>query len=106
MKHETRFLPAVILMEMISAGFLMSFIACSPLVKGTGEPTCTLETVVWAHMTNTKTHKVLYVRMGIHEELRTARTKPQLATGPQKCVVFGPVGWLINVRRRALNDIC
>lgn len=41
-----------------------------------------------------------------HEELRTATTKPQLATGPQKCVVFGPVGWLINVRRRALNDIC
>ena len=26
------------------------------------------------------------------EPLRTATTKPQLATGPQKCVVFGPVG--------------
>ena len=29
---------------------------------------------------------------------RTARTNPQLATGPQKCVVFGPVGLLMNAR--------
>ena len=29
---------------------------------------------------------------------RTARTNPQFATGPQKCVVLGPVGELINAR--------
>ena len=29
--------------------------------------------------------------------IRTAITKPQFATGPQKCVVVGPVGELINV---------
>ena len=30
-------------------------------------------------------------------EGRTAMTKPQFATGPQKCVVIGPVGLLMNV---------
>ena len=30
---------------------------------------------------------------------RPARTKPQFATGPQKCVVFGPVGELMNFIR-------
>jgi len=29
---------------------------------------------------------------------RTATTNPQFATGPQKCVVLGPVGELINAR--------
>ena len=30
----------------------------------------------------------------------TASTNPQLATGPQKCVVLGPVGELMNCMRR------
>jgi hypothetical protein len=30
----------------------------------------------------------------------TASTNPQLATGPQKCVVLGPVGELTNCMRR------
>lgn len=30
------------------------------------------------------------------ESLRPASTNPQFATGPQKCVVFGPVGELMN----------
>ena len=28
----------------------------------------------------------------------TAATNPQLATGPQKCVVFGPTGLFQNAR--------
>ena len=35
---------------------------------------------------------------------RTARTKPQLATGPQKCVVLGPVGELMNADSRDPSD--
>eukprot|EP00236_Picocystis_salinarum_P006630 CAMPEP_0113920912 /NCGR_PEP_ID=MMETSP1159-20121227/799_1 /TAXON_ID=88271 /ORGANISM="Picocystis salinarum" /LENGTH=66 /DNA_ID=CAMNT_0000920919 /DNA_START=606 /DNA_END=803 /DNA_ORIENTATION=+ /assembly_acc=CAM_ASM_000767 len=30
-----------------------------------------------------------------------ASTKPQLATGPQKCVVLGPVSDAMNARARA-----
>lgn len=32
----------------------------------------------------------------------TARTKPQLATGPQKCVVLGPTGLFQNARIAAM----
>lgn len=31
----------------------------------------------------------------------TASTKPQFATGPQKCVVLGPVGLFTNAMKRA-----
>ena len=34
---------------------------------------------------------------GFFVSLRPATTNPQLATGPQKCVVLGPVGELIHV---------
>jgi hypothetical protein len=35
----------------------------------------------------------------------TATTKPQLATGPQKCVVLGPVGELMKACRRVAKDM-
>lgn len=38
------------------------------------------------------------------QQLCTARTKPQLATGPQKCVVLGPVGELMNAAMRDPSD--
>ena len=31
-----------------------------------------------------------------HKALHTAMTNPQLATGPQKCVVLGPTGELMK----------
>lgn len=34
----------------------------------------------------------------------TAATKPQLATGPQKWVVFGPTGLFKNARNEAMYD--
>ena len=34
-----------------------------------------------------------------------AKTKPQLATGPQKWIVFGPTGELRNPTRLKLLDI-
>eukprot|EP00982_Pelagococcus_subviridis_P011245 31072-Pelagococcus_subviridis.AAC.7 len=34
---------------------------------------------------------------------KPARTKPQFATGPQKCVVFGPVG---EATHRANAELC
>lgn len=37
--------------------------------------------------------------------LRTAITKPQFATGPQKCVVLGPVGESMNALSREPSDI-
>ena len=49
--------------------------------------------------------------MSITSSLPTAMTKPQLATGPQKCVVLGPVGelqkapsLLAKVREEAIAD--
>jgi hypothetical protein len=38
----------------------------------------------------------LIIASGLVVCSRPASTKPQLATGPQKCVVLGPVGELMN----------
>lgn len=57
------------------------------------------------------THDSPLTRHCMHSMLPTAMTKPQLATGPQKCVVFGPVGdfqkapnLLPNARDDAIAD--
>lgn len=40
------------------------------------------------------------IKIYIYIKTLTASTNPQLATGPQKCVVLGPVGELMNCMRR------
>jgi hypothetical protein len=55
------------LMEIISAGFFISIMAYIIIIR---YPTHQLE----------------------EQQTLTAKTKPQFATGPQKWVVFGPVG--------------
>ena len=37
--------------------------------------------------------------------MSAARTKPQLATGPQKWVVLGPVGELMKAEKRDAKDM-
>jgi len=39
---------------------------------------------------------------GLSQSMIPWTTKPELQTGPQKCVVFGPTGELINAARAAL----
>lgn len=38
--------------------------------------------------------------------LSAASTKPQFATGPQKCVVMGPVGLLMKARTAFILSQC
>ena len=53
-----------------------------------------------------KTHLILYSlsKREKSRPKRTAATNPQFATGPQKCVVFGPVGEFTH-RANAEEDI-
>lgn len=78
--------PPVMLPEIISGGFFMS---TSP---------CGMKTSWKSIQTETKSH------IFIHVERLTAMTKPQLATGPQKWVVFGPTGLFKNALKDAMKE--